>query len=209
MLFRDRKDAAEKLSDALSEYSGRDDVLVIALPRGGVVIGRIVADRLGAPLDIVVPRKLGARMNPEYAVGAVTESGHVVWNEKERAQMDDGYADRVVREEKEEARRRLDLYRKGLPERDFKRKAVIVVDDGIATGFTIRAAISTVKAGDPARVVAAVPVGPPDTVETLRKEVDDLVVLSVPSLFFAIGQFYGTFDQVEDDEVIALLNPEK
>lgn len=209
MLFRDRKDAAEKLSDALSEYKGRDDVLVIALPRGGVVIGRIVADRLGAPLDIVVPRKLGVRMNPEYAVGAVTESGHVVWNEEERAQMDDEYADRVVREEKEEARRRLGLYRKGLPERDFKRKTVIVVDDGIATGFTIRAAISTVRAGDPARVVAAVPVGPPDTVETLRKEVDDLVVLSAPPLFFAIGQFYGTFDQVEDSEVIALLNSEK
>ncbi|MDD5251283.1 MAG: phosphoribosyltransferase [Patescibacteria group bacterium] len=204
-MFADREDAGRRLAEKLDAYRGRNDVTVVALPRGGVVLGRIVADALNAPLDIVVPRKIGAPGNEEYAVGAVTESGHVVWNEAERARLDDDYAERTVAEERAEAQRRLDIYRAGRPPRDWHDRTVIVVDDGIATGYTMRAAIETVRSMKPRRVIVAVPVAPADSIETLRGLGDEIVVLETPTLFFAIGAHYSLFNQVDDETVVALM----
>ncbi len=206
-MFIDRDDAGRQLAEKLKKYGGRKDVVVVALPRGGVVLGRVVADALKAPLDIVVPRKIGAPGNEEYAIGALTEAGHAVWNEQERALAGDAYIERTVEAELAEARRRLDLYRSGLPPRDLKDRTVIIVDDGIATGYTIRAAIETVRSEGPARVVAAVPVAPPDSAEAVAKLVDEAVILETPALFWAIGSFYDEFGQVDDDTVIKLMRP--
>lgn len=205
MKFTDRQDAGTRLADALGEYRGSENTVVVALPRGGVVLGKIVAEALGAPLDLVVPRKIGAEQNEEYAIGAVTESGHVVWNEQERALARKGYLEQVVEKEKREAQRRLSLYREGLPERDLSGKTVIVVDDGMATGLTMRAAIATVRAGSAEKIVVALPVASSESAARLREEVDELVILHETPFFMAVGQFYDVFGQVEDETVIALM----
>lgn len=206
MQFQDRQDAARRLAEKLKAFSGRADVVVIALPRGGVVLGRIVADALAVPLDLVVPRKIGAPGNKEYAIGAITEEGDAVWNESERVQAGESYLKKEVAKQQAEARRRLDLYRAGLPPRRLNGKTVIIVDDGVATGFTLLAAVRTVRAAGPAKIVAAVPVAPRDSAERLKSEVDELVVLETPRLFWAIGAFYDEFGQVEDEEVIKLMS---
>jgi len=206
MSFRDREDAGRRLAAALSAYRRKPDVVVVALPRGGVVLGRIVADALAAPLDLVVPRKIGAPNNEEYAIGAITEEGDAVWNEAERALAGDDYLKGEVAKQQAEAKRRLGLYRAGLPPRDLKDKTVVIVDDGVATGHTLRAAIKTVNAAAPARVVAAVPVAPGDSAARLRSEVDEMVVLETPLLFGAIGSFYDEFGQVGDEEVVKLMS---
>jgi predicted phosphoribosyltransferase len=209
MSFVDREDAGRRLAEALSSYRRIKNVVVVALPRGGVVLGRVVADFLGAPLDLVVPRKIGASGNEEYAIGAITEEGDAVWNEAERALADTDYLRREVQKQQAEARRRLGLYRAGMPLRDLKDKTVIIVDDGIATGYTMRAAVNTVKAAGAARIVVAVPVSPPDSVGVLRTTVDKVVVLETPRLFLAIGAFYDQFGQVDDETVTALMKPNK
>jgi putative phosphoribosyl transferase len=209
MPFVDREDAGRSLAEALSAYRRKTNVVVVALPRGGVVLGRIVADLLGAPLDLVVPRKIGAPGNEEYAIGAITEAGDAVWNEVEKALTDTGYLESEVKKQQAEARRRLGLYRAGLPPRDLKDKTVIVVDDGVATGYTMLAAVATVRAAGAARIVAAVPVAPADSVEKLRASVDEVVVLETPRIFWAIGAFYGQFGQVDDETVIKLMNPKR
>lgn len=206
MIFRDRQDAARKLLPKLESYRGRPDVVVIALPRGGVVLGRIVADALGAPLDIVVPRKIAAPENEEYAIGAITETGEAVWNSQERARVADAYAEEVMNKEKAEAARRLKLYRRDLPPRDLRNKTVLIVDDGIATGYTMRAAIKTVKKERPKKIIVAVPVAPPDAPGELMAEADEVIILAMPPLFGAIGAFYRSFPQVDDDAVIGLLH---
>ncbi len=205
MPFKDREDAGRRLAEKLRQYAGRKGVVVVALPRGGVVLGRIVADALKAPLDIVVPRKIGAPGNEEYAIGALTESGHAVWNEQERAAAGEAYVGKAVEKQLAEARRRLDLYRAGLPPRDLAGRTVIIVDDGIATGYTNRAAIATVRSEKPARVIAAVPVSPPDSAAVVERLVDEAVILEKPALFWAIGSFYDEFGQVDDETVIKLM----
>lgn len=207
MPFKNREDAGEKLAEKLGEYKDREDVIIIALPRGGVVPGRVIADALHAPLDIVVPRKIGAPENDEYAIGAITESGDVVWNEAEKERYGEEIFSIIMKREQKEARRRLDVYRKGLPTRAMKDKMVILVDDGVATGLTMRAAIKTVRAEHPAKIIVAVAGGPPDTIDMLRGETDELVALEIPSFFSAVGQLYEDFPQVQDGEVIAPLKP--
>ena len=209
MIFIDRLEAGEKLAAALKKYAGRKDTAVVALPRGGVVPGRVVADALGAPLDIVVPRKIGAPSNEEYAIGAVTEEGHVVWNEAERAMFDAAKLDKIVEKEKAEAARRLEKFRAGLPPRDLRGKTVIVVDDGVATGYTMLAAVATVRSLRPRRIVVAVPVAPPDSLARIGAAVDEVVALERPVFFGAIGSFYDEFDQVDDEVVVRLLHPKK
>jgi predicted phosphoribosyltransferase len=209
MPFADREDAGRQLAEALASHRRTKNVVIVALPRGGVVLGRVVADFLGAPLDLVVPRKIGASGNEEFAIGAITEEGDAVWNEAERAMADPDYLEQEVKKQQAEARRRLGLYRAGLPPRDLKDKTVIIVDDGIATGYTMRAAVNTVKAAGAARVVVAVPVAPPDSAEALRVAVDEVVVLETPRLFWAIGAFYGEFGQVDDETVVKLMNSNK
>lgn len=206
MPFRNREEAGMRLAEKLLVYKDNPDVVVIALPRGGVVLGRVVADALRAPLDIVIPRKIGAPDNEEYAIGALTEDGGVVWNEAEKERYGEEILAIIVKKERKEAQRRLSLYRKNLPPRIFKDKVIILVDDGVATGHTIRSAIKTILKESPQKIVVALPGGPEDTIAALRNEVDEVVILEVPSFFAAVGQLYQEFPQVEDNEVIATLS---
>ena len=204
-MFKDREDAGRKLAEALKGRSIPADAVVVALPRGGVVPGHLVAEALGLPLDIVVPRKIGAPWDPEYAIGAVAEGGEPIWNETEAAALDpDDLKDRVAAE-RVEADRRLRTYRPGLPPRDLADKTVIVVDDGIATGLTMRAALTTVRKEKAARIVVAVPVAPHGASASLKDLADETVVLSEPLLFGAIGASYHDFPQVDDETVTRLM----
>jgi putative phosphoribosyl transferase len=165
-----------------------------------------VADALDAPLDLVVPRKIGAPFDPEYAIGALTESGDVVWNEAERAGCDPEELEAIVEREKSEAQRRLSSYRRGLPERDFKGKTVILIDDGAATGYTMRAAIASVRRRRPARIVVALPTCSSEAKEALSRDADETVILDTPALFGAVGASYEAFPQVKDGQVIKLMH---
>lgn len=204
-MFQDRRQAGEELAQALRAYGHQPDVVIVALPRGGVVIGKVVADALGVLLDIVVPRKIGFPGQEEYAIGAITETGEVVWNEAERARVPGPYLETAIKREQAEAKRRLDAYRAGRPPRDLKNKVVIIVDDGVATGYTMRAAIRTVRAEGVKKIVVAVPLAPADTVEKLKGEVDEVIALQQPISFWAIGAHYQEFHQVSDGEVIQLM----
>lgn len=191
MIFPDRAAAGQQLANVLNTYRNKPDVVVLGLPRGGVVTAAAVAEALHAPLDIVITRKLGAPGNQEYAVGALTEQGTVVGS---------GTAS-IIAQEKTELARRVQQYRQCKLPLDVKNKIVILVDDGIATGLTMQAAIESIHQQKPKQLIVAVPVAPPDTVAKLRSQVDNLIVLDQPDNFMAVGQFYETFDQVSDDEV--------
>ncbi len=211
MTFRDRTDAGQKLAEALAAYRDANGAIVIALPRGGVVVGAEVARTLSLPLDIVVPRKIGAPGNEEYAIGAITEAGEPVWDQQSVSLTDasDEYLRATVERERKEARRRLTTYRGDRPPRNLKGKAVILVDDGIATGLTMAAAIQTIRAEGAKRIVLAVPVAAADSTAKLRAMVDEVTCLHAPQWFGAVGAFYDTFEQTSDEEVIALLRNAK
>ena len=205
MIFEDRVDAGERLATALLDYAGRD-VVVLAIPRGGVIVGEVVARHLGAPLDVVVPRKIGAPGNPELGLGAVAPGVGVL---DERLIRDLGvsreYLTREIAAQEQEIERRSQAYRGDRPALDVAGKVVIVVDDGVATGGTAVAAARWARKAGAARVVLAVPVAPAQAVPNLAREVEELVVLATPEPFFAVGQWYERFDQVDDDEVVELL----
>jgi putative phosphoribosyl transferase len=202
MVFADRRDAGRRLAAALSHLRGRQP-FVLAIPRGGVVVGRVIADHLQCPLDVVVPRKLRAPFNPEFAIGAMAEGG-AVFTEGD-AQVGTAYLEEEMRAQQREVARRVAAYRGGRPLPRMDGRAAIVVDDGIATGATMIAALRAVRALAPAHLAAAVPVAPPEALARLAREADEVVCLSAPEMFQAVGQFYEDFRQVEDDEVIALL----
>jgi predicted phosphoribosyltransferase len=204
--FADRIDAGEKLGEALLQYS-TEDTIVLGIPRGGVIIGYEVADKIQAPLDIIVPKKLGAPHNPELAIGAVTEEGEVVLDEDlvNRLGVAEDYIRGEAERKKEEIQRRLEEYRGEAPYPRLEGRVVILVDDGIATGSTMRAAILSVKSRNPERLVVGVPVASAQSVEELKPLVDDMVVLSTPRPFYAIGQFYQSFQQNTDEQVMGLL----
>lgn len=208
MLFKDRIDAGKQLAAALKQYANDDGTIVIALPRGGVVIGFEVAKALNLTLDIVCPRKIGAPSNPELAIGAITETGDGILSDMliEQLGVSEEYIKNSIKKEKKEALWRLNHYRKNRPPRNLKDKKVLIVDDGIATGSTMRAAIKTVRAESAKEIILAVPVAPPDTIEKLKKDVDKTICLASPSSFFAVGQFYDFFEQTTDEEVITLLS---
>lgn len=205
-MFRDRRDAGERLADRLVSADVAADI-VLAIPRGGLPLGRPVADALDAPLDVVVARKLGAPDNPEYAVGAVASDGTVWLNDDAvaRTGVDDDYLEREQAEQAEAAREKVDRYRDG-PAPDLTDEAVVVVDDGVATGSTAFACIEQVRAAGADRIVVAVPVGPPDTIADLETVADEVVCLETPANFRAVGQFYERFDQVSDDEAVQYLD---
>lgn len=207
MIFRDRKDAGFKLAAVLKKYKNRDDMVVLALPRGGVIVAYEVAKALKAPLDIVVPRKIGAPGNPEFAIGAITESGESIFDEAalEYLQVDEAYIRKTVAEEQKEAKRRLKVYRCGRKAVSLRGKTVILIDDGIATGATMRAATASVRARGAAKVVVAVPVMPADRVTMFKKETDELIYLDAPYDFAAVGQFYEYFEQTTDEEVVEIM----
>jgi len=203
MIFEDRQDAGKQLAQKLLEKFNRlMKGLVLALPRGGVVVGFEVAKALNLPFDIIVTRKIGAPLNPEYAVAAVSEHELIV---SPRENPDPEYLREEVRKERREIQRRLREYRDSKPEIDLKDKTVILVDDGLATGLTMEVAIREVRRQKPAKIILAVPVAPPETIEKLRPFVDELVVLNMEPMFFAVGQFYKNFPQTTDEEVKELL----
>lgn len=206
MTFRDRRDAGQRLAQALQGLRGRGP-FVLAIPRGGIVVGFEVARALDAPLDVVVPRKLRAPYNPELAIGAVAHDGSVYLDATVAGsiKVTDEYLKEEIEYQLDEIRRRMQLYRGDRPPPDLSGRAAVLVDDGIATGSTMIAALRATRASGPAMLAAAVPVAPPEGVESLRREADDVVCLHTPMLFYAVGQFYDDFAQTTDEEVIALL----
>jgi predicted phosphoribosyltransferase len=206
-MFIDRFDAGRQLAERLGHYAGRDDVIVLALPRGGVPVGYEVARSLGAPLDVFLVRKLGTPGHEELAMGAIASGGVRVLNEGLVRQL--GLTDRQVdvaaAEEQEELDRREHAYRDDRPPPAVGGKTVILVDDGLATGSTMRAAVQAVRRLGPMRVVVAVPVGAADTCERLGQVADEVVCALVPESFMAVGMWYEDFTQTTDEEVRDLL----
>ncbi|WP_435334244.1 phosphoribosyltransferase [Haloarchaeobius sp. TZWWS8] len=207
MSFRDRRDAGERLASVLDDCDVDADV-VVAVPRGGVPVGRIVADELGVPLGVVVAKKLGAPGNSELAIGAVAADGTIWRNENlvRRLGVDPGYVERerkrVARAAKEKATR----YAPDGP-LDLAGKRVLVVDDGVATGATMFACIESCRNAGAKSVAVGIPVAPPHTVEELKRVADDVCAVETPPHFAAVGQFYERFEQVSDEEAIAALKP--
>ena len=204
-IFSDRADAGKQLAQILQHYCDKPNSIVIGLPRGGVVTAFEVAQALRLPLDIVVPRKVGAPFNPELALGALTVDGSIIWNQNAHKLVDlkSPEVTAVIAQERAEAARRLAKYRAGRSPLDLSGKTVLLVDDGIATGATMRAAIDQVKKKGAAQVVVATPVVAADTLKAL--DADEIVAVDIPQQMFGIGQFYQNFAQTTDDKVVAAL----
>jgi putative phosphoribosyl transferase len=207
--YRDRRDAGRVLAEQLSHYKGCSDLIVLALPRGGVPVAYEVAHALGAPLDVFVVRKLGYPGQEEYAMGAIASGGVQVLNPFAIDGVSELQLGHIVARERAELARREALYRGSKPPVDVRRRTVIVVDDGLATGSTMRAAVAALRQRNPARLIVAVPVGAEDTCQQLRSEADEVVCPSTPSPFRAVGLWYQEFPQTSDDEVHRLLEDAK
>jgi len=206
-MFADRADAGRRLADALEERDIAGDV-VLAVPRGGLPVGRVVADRLDTPLDIVAARKIGAPWNPELAIGAVASDGTVWLNDAlvRDLGVDDDYIEEQTRIERENARAKVDRYRGDRPPLDLHGKTVVIVDDGVATGATTLACIAAARNAGAARVILAVPVAPPETVSRLETAADSVVTVETPRGFGAVSQHYRNFPQVSDSEAKTYLD---
>lgn len=207
MLFKDRREAGRQVAALLKEYRNHPKTVVLGLPRGGVVTAQEIAAALDLPLDIIVARKIGAPGNPEFAIGAVDEEGEGFFNDAVIAEygIDRAYLDREIVKAKNEARRRLSLYRGKRPALDLRGKIAILIDDGVATGATMRAAIQSAKRKEAAKVIVAVPVIARDTLEKLKAESDEVLYLAAPDSFMAVGQFYENFEQTDDETVVAIM----
>ncbi len=206
--FSNRRDAGQQLAAKLTAYKDKPDVIVLGIPRGGVVVAAQVARALNVPLDIFITRKIGAPFNHELALGAVASDGTVVLDEPliHELRVPRRLIERETEIQKREIRRRLELFRKDRPALALENKTVIVVDDGIATGSTIIAALRALRHSGPACLVLAVPVAPVQAVSQLRAECDELVLLDTPEPFMAVGFFYEDFEQVTDEEAVNLLH---
>ena len=206
--YTDRFDAGRRLAESLDRFR-RDDPLILALPRGGVQVGFEVARALDAPLDVLIVRKLRSPVQPELAIGAVAGSDPPV-AVLDRAMIDrlgitDEYLRAERREQEQQVRRQQDLYRAGRGALAITDRTVIVVDDGVATGSTVRAALQALRHAEPRRLILAVPVGSPDTIRSLSREADEVICPLAPVHFHAVGEFYERFDQTSDHEVVDLL----
>ncbi len=211
MRYRDRRDAGKRLAAALVDadvIGPGDDVVVLGIPRGGVPVAAEVADALGAPLDVLVAHKLGAPGNPEFAIGAVAEDGTVLVDDRLLARIGvrRAYLEDEAKRQLAEVRRRAEAYRRGRAPVPIEGKTVVVVDDGIATGATFEVALQLLRKRGAGKIIAAVPVGPPDSVARLGAVADAVVVPLQPAEFSAVGAWYDEFGQTTDDEVIAALS---
>lgn len=211
IVFQNRQEAGIQLAASLQKYRGRENLLVLALPRGGVTVGYEVARELGCPLDVLIVRKIGCPGNPELAAGAVSETGTRVLNEDviSMQRISQEYLDGETERQRLEITRRLTAYRGGESIGSLAGQTIILVDDGVATGATMKAAVATLQREGLAKLVVAVPVAPPDTAREIAPTVDEWVCLDTPAGFAAVGQFYRDFTQVEDAEVVALLKKAK
>jgi predicted phosphoribosyltransferase len=204
MLFRNRTDAGQRLAQALIKYEG-EDVIVYALPRGGVVLGLEIAKRLNAPLDLIITRKIGYPGNEECALCAVAEDGHMICDSSGMSLIESQWIQEHAEKEMEEARRRRIAYLKGREPLAVTGKIAIIVDDGVATGLTLMLAIQELKHCNPKKIVVAVPVSSPIAARKIQQEADELVVLDTPANFYAVGAYYESFPQLTDDEVIKIM----
>ena len=206
--FANRTEAGRQLAEKLEKYVGRDDVIVLGLPRGGVPVAYEVAKRLRAPLDVFIVRKLGVPGFEELAAGAIASGGVRVLNEDVVRAIP--YAEEAIEavtaKETTELERREQIYREERPAPELQSRIVILVDDGLATGATMRAAVKALKQRGAAKIVVAVPVGPPDTCRELAEEADETICLSAPAFFQAVGQYYEDFSQTSDEDVRELLS---
>lgn len=209
MIFSNRTQAAQLLAEKLAAFKGKNP-LILAIPRGAVPMAKLIADALGGEFDVVLVRKLGAPGNPEFAIGAIDETGWAYLGPYAAlAGADEGFIERAKARELETIRRRRAQYSPLHPPIDPQSRIVIVVDDGLATGSTMLAALHALRQRAPQKLVCAVPVAPPDTLEKVGEQADEVVCLYAPENFQAVGQFYADFGQVEDEEVIALLSERK
>jgi putative phosphoribosyl transferase len=206
-LFKDRRDAGKQLAQELSDYAGRSDVIVLALPRGGVPVAYEVARALNAPLDIFIVRKLGLPGHEELAIGAIASGGIRVLNHDivQGLKIPQTMIDTVTRQELQELERRERAYRGDRPPPDIRGRTVILIDDGLATGASMRAAIAALRAQNPARIVVAVPTAAPETCAAFESEVDEVICAMTPEPFYGVGRWYEDFSQTTDEEVRALL----
>jgi len=207
VLFKDQISAGEKLAEKLEEYKKRN-AIVLAIPRGGVATGYGLAKKLNFPLDIIVTRKIGAPDNPELAIGAVGETKGSLWLNNDlisQLNVSQEYIDSEIKIQKQEIKRREKVYRQNRTALNLKDKVVILVDDGLATGATMIAAVREIRNFQPEKIIVAVPVAPDDTIEMLKKEADEVISLHTPRLFFSVGQWYQNFKQYTDKEMIELL----
>ena len=204
--FYDREDAGWRLAERLMQFKS-ESLIVLALPRGGIVLGAEVSRKLNCPLDLIIPRKIGYPGNPEYAIAAVTENGAITVNESDVSTVDPVWFKREKEAQIAEAKRRRKVYLKGRKQVKLRGKTIIIIDDGIATGLTMKAAISEVKAKNPVKIIVAVPVAPADIYKQIKGEVDDLIVVDASEYYLgSVGAYYKNFPQVSDNEVIAILN---
>ena len=207
MRFKDRAEAGRLLAKALAKYEN-EDVVVFALPRGGVVLGNVVANYLHAPLDLLITRKIGYPGNEECAVCAVAEEGDMICDSS-ASRLDQEWLRARAEKERQEAKRRRQVYLAGRGSAPVENKVAIIVDDGVATGLTILLAIMVLKNRHPKKIVVAVPVSSPDAAARIRAEADELVALDVPTSFMAVGEHYEQFPQLRDEDVIRYMNQQK
>ncbi|KAN0041315.1 hypothetical protein ACTFIV_003853 [Dictyostelium citrinum] len=212
IVFRNRKDAGKQLLNLIKqEVKGlnKENAVVVALPRGGVPVAYEISSALGLPLDLSIPRKIGAQNNPEYAIGAVSEHGEAFINNELLAYSHSSreYVKNEIEKQRLESQRRQKAYKKNRKPIDYKEKTVIIVDDGMATGSTAKSSINSVIQAKPNRIILALPTAPNDSLEEIKDsgKVDEILCVSIPRIFNAVGCFYEIFDQTDDSEVIELL----
>lgn len=205
MRLRNREEAGKRLAKQLMPYTGRPDVRLFALPRGGVVLGKEIAEALRLPLDVIITRKIATSRDEEYAIGALSETGTCIWNEEEKSRMSGSETDAILAKAQQEVSRRIRTYRHGRPLPDLTGLIAVIIDDGLATGLTMRAAVSAARNRGASGIIIAVPHGARDSLDRLESNVDEIVALARPTPYMAVGEYYDEFPQVDDEEVLSIL----